>query len=128
MGSRNRNQGELEQDVLNVLWAAQSESGSEEAALTSQQVLERLGSEGSLALTTVLTVLSRLADKGLVIKEPAGGRALLFRAATSRSQHDAQLLLKVFEGSQNPILAFSQFAQSLSPEQLAQLRQSINRE
>ena len=128
MSTRNRNQGELEQDVLNALWAAQSESGSEEAALTSQQVLERLGSEGSLALTTVLTVLSRLSDKGLVIKESAGGRALLFRAATSRSQHDAQLLLKVFEGSQNPILAFSQFAQSLSPEQLAQLRQSINRE
>jgi predicted transcriptional regulator len=125
---RNRNQGELEQAVLSALWDVQEETGSSSSALTSQQILERLGSEASLALTTVLTVLSRLADKGLVVKESAGGRALLFRAATSRSQHDAQLLLKVFEGSQNPILAFSQFAQSLSPDQLAQLRQSINRD
>ena len=125
---RNRNQGELEQAVLSTLWDVQEETGSSSSALTSQQILERLGSEGSLAVTTVLTVLSRLADKGLVVKESAGGRALLFRAATSRSQHDAQLLLKVFEGSQNPILAFSQFAQSLSPDQLAQLRQSINRD
>jgi predicted transcriptional regulator len=126
MGSRSRSQGELEQAVLNVLWTAQELPGSTDIGLTSQQVLDRLTGSDSLALTTVLTVLSRLSDKGLVVKESAGGRSLLFRAATSRSQHDAQLLLRVFEGSQNPILAFSQFAQNLSPEQLAQLRQSLS--
>jgi predicted transcriptional regulator len=125
VGTRNRNQGQLEQAVLNILWEAQEESGLSTSGLTSQQVLERLGGEDSLALTTVLTVLSRLADKDLVTKEALGGRSLMFKASTTRSQYDAKLLLKIFEGSQNPLLAFSQFAQNLAPDQLAQLRKSI---
>jgi len=124
---RNRNQGELEQAVLNALWSAQEKAGSADVSLTSQQVLENLEGDETLAVTTVLTVLSRLADKGLVVKEPSGGRSLLFRASKTRSQHDAQLLLSIFEGSQNPLLAFSHFAQNLTSEQLAQLRQSLNR-
>jgi len=38
------------------------------------------------------------------------------------------MLLKIFEGSQNPLLAFSHFADSLTPQQLAQLQQSLNRD
>ncbi|MEN9715023.1 MAG: hypothetical protein RJA35_490 [Actinomycetota bacterium] len=121
MATRNRNQGELETAVLGVLWDA-----PEGSALSSQEILERVASDGSLALTTVLTVLSRLSDKGLVERHQSGGRSLRFKASTTRAQHDAQLLLKVFEGSQNPLLAFSHFAQSLNAEQLAQLRQSLS--
>jgi len=125
MASRSRNQGELESQILGVLWDAQS-AGT--VQLTSQEVLDLLAPDGSLALTTVLTVLSRLVDKGLVARAPGTGRSLLFSATTSREQHDAGMLLKIFEGSQNPLLAFSHFADSLTPEQLAQLQQSLNRD
>jgi len=128
MGTRNRSQGELEQAVLNTLWDALDETGSALASLSSQQVQERLAGEHTLALTTILTVLSRLADKGLVIKESGPGRSLIFRATSTRSEHDAKLLLKVFEGSQNPLLAFSHFTNSLSAEQLEQLRKSLKAE
>jgi len=133
MAARNRNQGELETAVLSVLWdaaeAAKSEAESaQSAALTSQEVLKRVAPAGSLAITTVLTVLSRLVDKNLVVRHQGNGRALLFSAATSPAQHDADLLLKIFEGSSNPLLAFSHFAKSLTPDQLQQLRQSLKQD
>lgn len=123
MTTRGRQQGELEQAVLGVLWQARDSS---EPKLTSQQVLERLPSEHQLALTTVLTVLSRLGDKGLVLREQGQGRSLLFYSSTSREEHDAASLLRVFETSNNPALTFSHFASQLSAQDLEILKQSIN--
>jgi predicted transcriptional regulator len=123
MTTRGRQQGELEQAILDVLWFARD---SKEPKLTSQQVLERLPDEHRLALTTVLTVLSRLGDKGLVIREQGQGRSLLFWSSTSREEHDAASLLRVFETSNNPALAFSHFASKLSPQDLDVLKQSLN--
>jgi predicted transcriptional regulator len=58
--------GPLEADVMAVLWAAPS-------PLTVRQVLERLngGDRPALAYTTVMTVMARLADKGILRREPA---------------------------------------------------------
>ena len=67
MTKRARLQGELEQLILDSLWDA---SG----ALSSQQLLEIISPDGELALTTVLTVLSRLTEKGLVTREQGPGR------------------------------------------------------
>jgi len=133
MVARNRNQGELETAVLSALWDAAEEAKSDteagkSSALTSQEVLKRVAPDGSLAITTVLTVLSRLVDKQLVMRHQGNGRALLFSAATSSTQHDADLLLKIFEASSNPLLAFSHFAKSLTPDQLQQLRQSLKQD
>jgi predicted transcriptional regulator len=126
MTKRSRSQGELESAVMDVLWdAAESDS---EARLSSQEILERVAPDGSLAITTVLTVLSRLVDKGLATRESGAGRSLLFAPASSRAQHDGALLLKIFEGSENPLLAFSHFAKSLNAQQLADLQRSLNRD
>jgi predicted transcriptional regulator len=46
-----------------ALWAA-------DEPLTARQLLERL--PGDLAYTTVLTILSRLHDKGMLVRQPAG--------------------------------------------------------
>jgi predicted transcriptional regulator len=58
-----RGRGELESGVLAALWAA-------ERPLSAREVLERL--PGDLAYTTVLTILSRLYDKGMLVRHPAG--------------------------------------------------------
>ncbi|MDE2408806.1 MAG: BlaI/MecI/CopY family transcriptional regulator [Actinomycetales bacterium] len=125
MTSRGRNQGELESAVLEVLWSARDSDGPQ---LTSQEISERLTPTGMLAITTVLTVLSRLVDKGLVSRSQGAGRSLLFEAAQSRAQHDAALLLRIVEDNPNPLLAFSHFTSGLTPEQLAALKQSLNRD
>ena len=123
---RSRNQGELEQQVLEVLWSA-------EAPLTSTQILETLTDRAAntdaaeLAITTVLTVLTRLADKGLVEKtHPASGRGLLFTATTSRESHTAAQLLQLLERGGDPRLALSHFAKGLSAEAAAELKKLLD--
>lgn len=114
-----RQQGELESLILDALW-------STDEPLTSAQILERVSPEQPLALTTILTVLSRLADKELVTKSQGSGRSLLFSATASRAQHTASLMLKLVSGTENPALAFSHFANGLSPAQLNALRESLS--
>lgn len=123
MTTRGRQQGELESLILDVLWGVKK-------ALTSQEILEKANKNTSkktdLALTTILTVLTRLEDKGLVSREAGQGRAFLFSAAQSREQHTADLMLKLVEGNANPALAFSHFADGLTPAQLKALRKSLD--
>jgi len=58
-----RTKGSLERAVQAVLSAHQE-------AMTTAQVRDALG--GDLAYTTVLTVLTRLFDKGDIVREPVG--------------------------------------------------------
>ena len=120
MTKRGRQQGELEQLILDALWDSAN-------PVSSQQLLERISPDGELALTTILTVLSRLSDKGQVVREAGQGRSLLFSATQSREQHTADLMLKIVSGAGNPTLAFSHFASGLSESDLEALRKSLDR-
>src|SRR3954452_7293302 len=62
---RRRARGELESEVMAALWAA-------EQPLTPAAVQAALG--GGLAYNTVQTLLTRLVDKDLVRRKPAGRR------------------------------------------------------
>jgi len=129
MTKRARLQGELESLILDALWSAEASAsagaGDNSGALTSQQVLEIVSPAGELALTTILTVLSRLTDKELVTRKQGEGRQLLFSAAQSRERHTADLMLKIVAGADNPALAFSHFASGLSAADLKALRDSL---
>lgn len=118
MSKRARQQGELESLVLDALWRSKK-------PLTSHEILEKVNTNSELALTTILTVLSRLEDKGLVTREPGEGRAFLFSAAQSREQHTADLMLQLVANEANPALAFSHFTHGLSAAQLKALRKSL---
>ncbi len=118
MTTRGRQQGELESLILNVLWKAKE-------AMTSHEILDKANKNSDLALTTILTVLSRLEDKGLVIRKPGEGRAFLFSAAQSREQHTADMMLQLVSNESNPALAFSHFTDGLTAAQLKALRKSL---
>ena len=120
MTKRDRNQGQLESEILDVLWDAK---GSESPALTSGEVLASIG--GALALTTVLTVLSRLIDKKLIGRHAADGRGFVFEALQTREQHHAQLLLRIVESDSNLSLTFAHFAKGLSGPSLKSLKDSL---
>ena len=112
-----RKQGGLESEVLSCLWDRTD-------GLSSQQILALLGDD-SLAVTTVLTVLSRLVEKGLVSTQQGSGRTLIFKAASSREEHAARLLSQAM-GKANASLVFSHFVAGLSPKQREQLRQALD--
>jgi len=78
--------GELEQQVLSVLWAA-------DAPLIPREVQERLADPP--AYTTVMTILDRLQRKGTATRT-SRGRAFAYRAVVTESdlasQHARALL------------------------------------
>lgn len=114
-----RKQGELEASVMNCLWDSPE-------GLSSQQILDLLGND-KLAITTVLTVLSRLGEKSLVTRKHDGGRRLLFQAILTREAHTASLLLGAMEKSANPAMVFSHFTSGLTPNQLAELKAALDK-
>jgi predicted transcriptional regulator len=119
MNSKQKRQpGELESLVLGCLWDA-------EGALSSQEVQAQCSKQGELALTTVLTVLSRLEDKGLVARESESGRTLFFRAVESREEHTARVMLSMLDEETNPTLAFSHFAKGLTKAQKTALKKIL---
>lgn len=118
MTKKLRQQGELESLVLEALWDAGR-------PLTSNEVLESVSSEGALALTTVLTVLSRLIDKDLVERVPAEGRGFLFSTTTTREEHAANQLLEILSQSENAALTLSHFTAGLSKKTLNALKKSL---
>ncbi len=119
-----RKHGELEAQVLDALWALE-EAGFE--SITSSEILEQLGNKDSVALTTLLTVLSRLCDKGLVLRLKNGGRNLVFSSVQSREDQAASALLELLENSANPDLVVSHFVGALSPDLKEALRKSLRK-
>lgn len=118
--ARSKQQGELESAILNALWQSKK-------PLSSSQILEKLNTKDDLALTTVLTVLSRLMEKDLVLREPGDGRSHLYQAKQTKAEHTASLMLSLVAESKNPGLAFSHFADGLTATQLAALRKSLEK-
>lgn len=107
-----RGSGELESEVLAVLWAAQR-------PLTPSEVQARIG--GGLAYNTVHTILKRLHDKGLVLRE-ADGRRGVYRPAKSAAELTAQAMHDALGRGPDPVAALRQFVTGLSPEQERTLR------
>lgn len=64
--------GDLEAAVMDVVWAR--------GAVSVREVREALRPERPLAYTTVMTVMSRLAEKGILLHERQG-RAFIYRPA-----------------------------------------------
>jgi predicted transcriptional regulator len=108
--------GELERAIVDVLWDAGE-------PLTARAVTEAL--EGrNLAVTTVLTVLSRLETKG-VVRRARDGRAHTYEAVAGRDEYTADLMRQVLDsaGDRDDVLA--RFVGSASAEDIAALRRAL---
>ena len=103
-GSR-RGAGELEAEVLAVLQSAGS-------ALTPAQVRERLGDP--LAYTTVVTILSRLHAKGVLVRNRAG-RAFSYAPVADEPGLAARRMRVVLEAETDREAVLARFVSGLSP-------------
>ncbi|MFJ7244310.1 BlaI/MecI/CopY family transcriptional regulator [Kitasatospora sp. NPDC098652] len=109
--------GELESQVLAALWAA-------DGPMTAARVLERLPQ--SLAYTTVLTILSRLAAKGLVRRERAG-RGYAFEPVRDEAEHTAAGMHALLERGSNRLAVLARFVDTLSTEDEQALQELLRR-
>ncbi|GAA1339614.1 BlaI/MecI/CopY family transcriptional regulator [Arthrobacter roseus] len=116
--------GELERTVMNLLW----ESGT---AVTANSLRDRLASQAQdgasgkdLAVTTVLTVLSRLERKNLVEREREI-RPHRYRALTTRADHTAELMHEVLGSVQDRDAVLTRFIGSVSETEAETLRKLL---
>ena len=112
-----RSRGGLEAAVLRQLWRA-------EGPLSGGQIRAGFDEAERPALTTVLTVLDRLADKDLVVREGARG-SVLFTAARSESEETATAMARALSGAEDRATALLQFAGELGEDDLAVLRRAL---
>ncbi|MGW0994887.1 BlaI/MecI/CopY family transcriptional regulator [Streptomyces sp. NPDC002520] len=111
-----RARGELESDVLAVLWAADAPS-------TARQVQERL--PGNLAYTTVLTILSRLYGKGVLVRHREG-RGYAYEPARDEASHTAHRMHSLLEGGSDREAVLARFVSELSARDEQMLQQLLS--
>ena len=116
--------GELERTVMDLLWGTQE-------AMTANTLRDALAlapagtAEGKeLAVTTVLTVLSRLEKKGLVERE-RDTRPHRYRAVTSREDHTAELMHEVLVTAPDREAVLARFIGSVSESEASTLRRLL---
>jgi predicted transcriptional regulator len=103
--------GDLEREIMTRLWAAGE-------PLTVRQVHEALSRERDLAYTTVMTVLDRLAKKGLVRQQKAD-RAYRYSATRTREEMTAAVMLDALSATPDQDAALAYFLGQLPPDALA---------
>lgn len=122
--------GELERAVMDLLWE-QNGRPEGENALTANELRDSLARKGGttkdgkeLAVTTVLTVLSRLEKKSLVQRE-RDIRPHRYRAVTSREAHTVELMHEVLGSARDREAVLAAFIGSVSAQEAEALRKML---
>ena len=77
-----------------------------------------------LAYTTVMTILVRLWDKGMLERQHRG-RAFAYRPVASRDEWTAARMHEVLDRAGDPAVALTHFVQGIDARELAQLRRAL---
>lgn len=115
--------GDLERAVMDQVWAL-GDAG--EPSVSVREVHAALSGTRDLAYTTVMTVMGRLADSGLLVKERAG-RAYLYAAAGTREELTASTMLGHLHGlpSADRRAAMLHFLGDATAEEIADLKAAL---
>lgn len=115
--------GDAELEIMEVLWSV-------DEPVTVSYISEHLTTRSGWALSTVLTVLSRLADKKLVSCDKSKRRnhyqAILTEKEYKTSQ-TKQLVGRLYHNSLSKMVANWLEDENISNEDLSELKQIVNR-
>jgi len=104
---------ELESRVMLVLWNSPD-------SMSPRRVRDALRLERDLAYTTVMTILVRLLEKGMVTRARVG-RAYAYRPVRSREEDSAARIQGILASANNRPQILASFLQALAPKERAQL-------
>jgi predicted transcriptional regulator len=106
--------GDLEAEIMECVW----DGGETSVRDVHRCLLERR----DIAYTTVMTVMSRLAEKGLLVRRPEG-RAYLYSPAVARDEFCVDIMKGLVDGvagrMERP--ALTHFVETLTDDDAAQL-------
>jgi len=117
MDTSRRHRGGLEQEIIATLAASTT-------PLTPGQVRDALGHD--LAYTTVMTVLARLADKGLAVRQRAG-RAFAYTAVIDEDEITARQMQRLLDARGDRAAVLSRFVGTLTADDEQVLTELLNR-
>ena len=106
MQEERRGRGDLKQQVLSVLLAA-------EQPLTPAQVRDAI--DPDLAYTTVMTVLNRLCEQGLAARQRAG-RAFAYTPVVDEAEVTARQMQRLLEAGPDRVAVLHRFLGVLSDD------------
>jgi predicted transcriptional regulator len=109
--------GSLEAKIMRAAWDHPDEY------LPVREMLELLDDE--LAYTTVMTVMNRLFEKGLLHRRRQG-RAWCYRPTSSREAHVATAMTQVLDTAEDRTAALLHFLADLDPGEAAALRRLLD--
>ena len=123
MKSNLKKLGEAELEIMQAIW-------SEEPPLTSVRILEKLKGLRNWQLSTLMTSLSRLEDKGYLVCERSGGTNLYFPAVSEndyKAKASASFLKKLYNSSAQSLVATLYDNRMLGESDIKELRDYLDR-
>jgi len=102
--------GDLEADIMELVW---------QKDITSvREIYEILGMDRNIAYTTVMTVMGRLSDKGILQKE-RDGKQYLYKPAVTKEEFSQTMFTSVVSGFKADMgrQALSFFIESLTEDE-----------
>ncbi len=115
--------GELEQEIMEIFWL--------EGELPIREVVERLNQKKKIAYTTILTIMNRLVDKGLLARKPAGV-AYIYKPSVTRQKFLSYTAHRLFSTTVstlgNEVVAhFVKEIEKLSPKKRKELLKMLDK-
>lgn len=93
--------GPLEMEVLDVIWGM--------GRATSREIFEKMRERKRLGQSTVLTVLRRLSDRG-ILQRDAGGEVYVYSPTLQREELGGRMIDdvvdRIYGGSVEPVIAY----------------------
>ena len=118
-GDRTRERGELEGEVMQILWAS-------DEAISARDIQDRFSGR-TPAYTTLMTALDRLERKGQVQRQAESPRKVRFSATHSAGEHAGDRMLTALNNTGDREAALLQFAGNLDEADVALLMSAFNR-
>ncbi len=115
--------GELEAEIMEILW------GKNEWR-TGREIYENMKQKRTLAYTTVLTVIDRLVNKGLIIKKKNQENTYIYSPAMGKEEFKEEISRSVVKGlmefaGKGTITAFVNILESTAPETIIELEKFL---
>jgi len=112
---------EAEREIMQIIWA----SG---CSITSNEILDALPQEREWKITTVLTFLTRLAEKGLVTSTKQGKKNLYTSIVTEKEykRFESRSFLQSIHGGSIKSFMASLADDELSPAEIVELKKWLS--
>lgn len=115
--------GEAELEIMQVIWGG-------EGRMTSNSILKELHGKRSWQLSTLMTSLSRLCEKGYLVCEKSSGTNLYFAAVSENDYKvgaSGSFLKKLYGNSVSSLVATLYKNRMLNSEDVKELREYLDK-